>query len=104
MAVESLLLSEDAAVPGGRKDAEWVGENAAPAFIVRSLVCAFQSQVRTDDRSVLPCQPRAMRKRISLENYRSSIESCLLGKKPNDALGNSSIAASGCTSISVQTL
>jgi hypothetical protein len=37
MAVESLLLSQDvagAAVPEGRKDAEWVGENAAPAFIV----------------------------------------------------------------------
>jgi hypothetical protein len=35
MAVESLLLSDDSAVPEGRKDAEWVGENAAPAFIVR---------------------------------------------------------------------
>jgi hypothetical protein len=37
MAVESLLLSEDSAIPGGRKDAEWVGENAAPAFIVGPL-------------------------------------------------------------------
>lgn len=40
MAVESLLLSHDvagAAQPEGRKDAEWVGENAAPAFIVRPL-------------------------------------------------------------------
>jgi len=33
MAVESLLLSDDIASEG-RKDAEWVGENAAPAFIV----------------------------------------------------------------------
>jgi hypothetical protein len=38
MAVESLLLSDDSAVPEGRKDAEWVGENAAPAFIVCLLL------------------------------------------------------------------
>ncbi len=36
MAVESLLLSEDAAAPEGKKEDEWVGENAAPAMIVRS--------------------------------------------------------------------
>ena len=39
MAVESLLLSDDIASEG-RKDAEWVGENAAPAFIVCPLYCS----------------------------------------------------------------
>jgi len=34
MAVESLLLSDESTVSEARKDAEWVGENAAPAFIV----------------------------------------------------------------------
>lgn len=34
MAVESLLLSDDAAAPDGKREDEWVGENAAPAMIV----------------------------------------------------------------------
>lgn len=42
MAVESLLLSDDSARPEGGKDAEWVGENAAPAFIVRLLFNTFK--------------------------------------------------------------
>ena len=35
IAVESLLLSEDAAEPEGRREDEWYGENAAPAMMVR---------------------------------------------------------------------
>jgi len=37
MAVESLLLSDESAIPEARKDVQWVGENAAPAFIVCPL-------------------------------------------------------------------
>jgi hypothetical protein len=40
MAVESLLLSEDAAAPEGKREDEWVGENAAPAMIVSLAVSA----------------------------------------------------------------
>jgi len=34
MAVENLLLDEDKAAPEGKREDEWVGENAAPAMIV----------------------------------------------------------------------
>jgi hypothetical protein len=37
MAVESLLLSDDAAAPEGKREDEWVGENAAPAMIVGTV-------------------------------------------------------------------
>jgi hypothetical protein len=34
MAVESLLLDNDAVVAEGKREEEWAGENAAPAMIV----------------------------------------------------------------------
>lgn len=34
MAVQSLLLNDDQAAMEGRREDEWVGENAAPAMIV----------------------------------------------------------------------
>ncbi|KAK8858908.1 hypothetical protein IAR55_003139 [Kwoniella newhampshirensis] len=37
MAVESLLLTEDAAVPEGKREDEWAGENAAPAMIIGTV-------------------------------------------------------------------
>ena len=43
MAVENLLLDEDKAAPEGKREDEWVGENAAPAMIVSSptlVMCA----------------------------------------------------------------
>ena len=49
MAVESLLLCEDAAAPEGKRENEWVGENAAPAMIVNlsfSIGFAFAEMVR----------------------------------------------------------
>lgn len=47
MAVESLLLSEDVAMPEERKDAEWVSENAAPAMIVGPLLTALHGYCLT---------------------------------------------------------
>ncbi|WVF69093.1 hypothetical protein IAT40_003867 [Kwoniella sp. CBS 6097] len=37
MAVESLLLTEDAAAPEGKREDEWAGENAAPAMIIGTV-------------------------------------------------------------------
>jgi hypothetical protein len=60
MAVESLLLSDESAVPEGRKDAEWVGENAAPAFIVcRFAVLVIESPLTKQIGSAMPADPEA---------------------------------------------
>lgn len=41
MAVENLLLDEDKAAPEGKREDEWVGENAAPAMIVSDSLGLF---------------------------------------------------------------
>lgn len=47
MAVESLLLDGDKAAPEGKREDEWVGENAAPAMIVGN--CGPNASSDADD-------------------------------------------------------
>jgi len=61
MAVESLLLSDDIASEG-RKDAEWVGENAAPAFIVCPLLTRVTTTADNQIGTAMPAEPEAREK------------------------------------------
>jgi hypothetical protein len=95
MAVESLLLSDDIASEG-RKDAEWVGENAAPAFIVCPL--PHRIRLRLTIRLGRLCQLNRRQERKSFTSYWTYIVSCHLGKKLSVELNDISQAASGCRS------
>ncbi|ORY31844.1 hypothetical protein BCR39DRAFT_465430 [Naematelia encephala] len=52
MAVESLLLTDDQAAPEGKREDDWVGENAAPALIVGTVDRA-PSEERSDERRAI---------------------------------------------------
>ena len=98
MAVESLLLSDDIASEG-RKDAEWVGENAAPAFIVCPLL--HWIRLRLTIRLVQPCQQNQKQERKSFTSYWIYIVSSHLGKRLSVEPNDTSQAASGCESCFV---
>jgi hypothetical protein len=95
MAVESLLLSDDIASEG-RKDAEWVGENAAPAFIVCSLLDRIRLRLKI--RLVQPCQLNQKQERKSFTSYWIYIVFCHRGKRLSVERKDISQAASGCKS------
>lgn len=57
MAVENLLLDEDKAAPEGKREDEWVGENAAPAMIV-SVTDSGHVCSETDARSAIVVKAR----------------------------------------------
>lgn len=106
MAVESLLLSQDvagAAAPEGRKDAEWVSENAAPAFIVSFAsvpdgILSSGHHAETSIRLARQCQRIIMPSRGSSINSKNFIACYLPERKPTKRPYSSLTAPSGCTS------
>jgi len=93
MAVESLLLSDDIASEG-RKDAEWVGENAAPAFIVCPLLVCVR--LRLTPRLVRLCPQNQKQEKRSYTSCWSYIVCSHQGKRLSVGPSDISPAASGC--------